>query len=240
MNKLNAAFFIIFLFMAGCDSDPGEKYYREAMELSESEPREKIIGLLTMAVNADPENNIYLFARGREYFDGGYYEEASEDISRTLSSMDSGLAYRYYIMGLTEGQLKKFETAKMDFLKAIELRPDNAQFYHGLALAEFMLGNLENALKAVDKALTSVPGQSRWGYTKGIILTHMSRKEEAVEQFGKTIYVFRVDKNNKTTNVYFDGNIEYERARNYARADLLTFWHYGGRWLPEIERYYRQ
>jgi tetratricopeptide (TPR) repeat protein len=239
MFKIKAALLIIFASLVSCNINEGEKYYREAMGLSEWEPRDKKIGLLTLAVNADPGNNIYLFARGREYFDGGHYREALADISGTLSSTDPGLAYRFYINGLTEGRLERFSEAKEDFLQAIKLSPDNAQFYHGLALSEMMLGNLHAALMAVDKALRSVPGHSRWRYTKGIILTLMSREEKAIEQFGRTVYTDRVGENNQITKIYFDGNVEYDRVWQFSKADLLTFWHYGGRWLPEIEIYYR-
>lgn len=222
---------IVFGPLMGCNSSPGYDEYIRALRLQkEGGSRAEIEQLLDKAIMLAPSNSQYFQERGRYYFDLAEYARAETDFSESIKL--NAHPYTYYLQGLTAGKLRKYDAARTAFLESIKLDPVNGQFHGGLALAELALGHLDDALAAIDKAKSLDKNFSRWRYTRGMILTHLRRFNEAAEELSTFIVYSKARPSGGIEDVYANGAREVARCRAMTPNDLQVFWHYGGRWSP--------
>lgn len=192
-----------------------------------------VASLLDDAVRLSPENPQYRRTRSGYYFDRANYEASYADSLRAAELEGSTSSYPLYTAGLAAGALGKYEEARKLFQEAIRRQPSNAQYFAGLALAELNLNHAEDALREIDVALRLAPNFQRWRYTRGLILSRMGRKDEAIGQFNGTVVFSLAQREGGIKDVYFEGNREFERCYALPADKMIRFWHYGGRWLGE-------
>jgi tetratricopeptide (TPR) repeat protein len=98
------------------------------------------------------------------------------------------MASGYFDLGLTYHWQKKYEEALQNFLKAVELVPNDAEYWDLLGNAYLNLKQLDEAQKALEKAIEVNPGYSLAYYDLGVVFSRMSgREKEAMKVFKQAI-----------------------------------------------------
>src|SRR4029450_7826366 len=129
-------------------------------------------------------------------------------------------AYNYYLRGrqLSLAWLKSdLLRARWMFAKAVELDPNYARAYAGIAACDSILysyhageASLESILATTAKALALDPKLAEAHASRGLALLHFGRSKEAVETFERAL---ALDPN------LHEGNVFYAR-HFYARGDF--------------------
>ncbi len=91
-------------------------------------------------------------------------------------------AERFYLEGVCHREKSRYETAILQFKKAIELSPRYSQAYEGIALTHDLMGQRESAHEYYAKAIEENPSSSRFYNNFGVSLLVAGRYEEAAER----------------------------------------------------------
>ena len=73
-----------------------------------------------------------------------------------------------------------YNQSRQAFKRALDLDPDDAEAWRGLALAHLGLGEQDEAKTALDRSIQIDPGSAQAWLDRGILLLEMGRAEEAV------------------------------------------------------------
>lgn len=144
------------------------------------------------ALRNDPEmkfarTNIGLSATenlGLAYMNLEKYAEAEACFQRNLHLVGS----TYFNLGLTLHRQKKYKEALTNFKRAVELVPDDPEYWDLVGNAYLELNRLEDAREALQRAIgiddTYVPAH----YDLGVVLSRMQgREEDALKAFNRAI-----------------------------------------------------
>jgi tetratricopeptide (TPR) repeat protein len=117
--------------------------------------------------------------------------------------------------------------------RAIEIDPLYKIAYKELAYVYYWVdgGNIEKAIRAVDKYISLAPNEPRPYFTKGYVYLSYGRLEQAIESFEKASDIQPGVADWELGNLYLYKR-DYEKADNYYRklaADKSKFWRAGGR-----------
>jgi tetratricopeptide (TPR) repeat protein len=82
----------------------------------------------------------------------------------------------YYNIAFSESQKKDYDKAEAAYKKAIEIKPDYAEAYSGLA-------NIYNATRKFDQAATASGGNADAMFNQGVILWNAGKIADAKKQF---------------------------------------------------------
>lgn len=99
---------------------------------------ERAADLLDEAVSADPLDAYAHMMKGRVLSELGYYEEAFNDVTKSIRMRPSAEAYA--VRGLVCVRQKSPEGARRDFEYAERMAPDNPMVYAYRAAGEFLEG----------------------------------------------------------------------------------------------------
>jgi tetratricopeptide (TPR) repeat protein len=116
---------------------------------------DEAIADLTRALEIDPTYIPSLSQRALIYQGTDRYAEALEDYEILLEL--SPTAEHYYDRGLAYLDMELYGKALDDFLVATEGTPESANYWNGLTMAYFRLMDIENALKASNRAIELDP-----------------------------------------------------------------------------------
>ena len=234
--------FLALCFCVACNESPAHRAYLRGIDDESNQSFETRLSHLSEAVRLEPNNAEFLKARGMLYFDNQKYDLAFADLDRSAKFEDRGRAYRIYLRGLCAGRLGHYEEARRDFERAIALRPLGGQFHGGHALALLALQQPSRALTSIEKAIEIEPRDHRWKYLRGVALACLGRQEESIREFGRVVaYTLAETPKQEETDVFFDGMREFRRVGACTPTDLVSHWHYGGRWLePSTLEEYRR
>jgi Flp pilus assembly protein TadD len=169
------------LLAAGCNGSRPEAN-RDATPPSADDPAEPD----DVPADATKETPEGAFARmieqGRQLTRDGKVDEARQLYQR-LAAEYPGRYEPHHRLGILADRQQHFDEARQCYARAIRLRPDNAELYNDLGYSLFLQGNLEEAERELLKAVALAPANPRCHNNLGLVYGHLSRYEEAFEQF---------------------------------------------------------
>lgn len=126
-----------------------------------------------------PKNAIHTAFRQAEQLElAGHYPQALA-IYQQLAKQQPRWPFAYFGIGSVYSALGRFEDARKNLRKAINLNPENPNFHAKLALVLNKLDDKENALIAADFALSAEPTNADFILNKAIILRYNGDPEAA-------------------------------------------------------------
>ncbi|MEP0069826.1 tetratricopeptide repeat protein [Pyruvatibacter sp.] len=150
----------------------------------------------TDAANADVAIALADLYRSTERFDRA--EAGYTRALNLLQSQSSRLWTLYYARGVARERQGKWDGAEADFMKALELEPDQPYVLNYLAYSWLEQDiNLEEALEMIQKAVDQRPNDGFIVDSLGWAFYQMGRYEEAVEQLERAV---ELDPNDATIN----------------------------------------
>lgn len=113
------------------------------------------------------------------------YHQAIKLINNALA-LDSKAHY-FNVRGFLNHEIKRYDEALKDKIKAIELEPDNARYYISRGATLNMLKRHEEALVDTTKAIELEPDNALYYDSRCITLNELKRHEEALKDITKAI-----------------------------------------------------
>ena len=111
-----------------------------------------------------------------------------------------------YHKGFALAKLGNSEDALLEFERALNENPGNAQAYHQKGQILVKIGRLDEALDAFNKSIALKPDNAQAYYDKGSALLKADRFEPAIEAFDQAIGIYPDD-----VNVYYSKGIALEK-----------------------------
>lgn len=201
-------------FGCGMGSSSPEEHMQKAIEYQQSGDSKAAIIELKNVLKQEPDNSNARWMLGNLYLEVGDGESAIKELSRAVQLGIKGaenehpLVRAYFMRGrfqdaldqlegeektaevlVLRGQgllgLKKTEEAKSEFEAALEMDAASLDALLGLATIHLQLGDTDNGLAQVEKALAVDNGFSRAWLLKGDILFVLQQPDAAIEAFQK-------------------------------------------------------
>lgn len=164
---------------------------RVAENLDALGDRNEAIRRLGNIVRANPQDIDALSVLGDLQRTDKRYTEAAETYTRALDAVagDSPADWRfYYVRGISYERAKQWPRAEADFLRALELRPDQPQVLNYLGYSWVDQGiNLEPALDLIEKAVAAAPNDGYIIDSLGWAFYRLGRFDEAVQALEQAV-----------------------------------------------------
>jgi tetratricopeptide (TPR) repeat protein len=138
------------------------------------------------AVRNDPENPDRYLDYTRVLMDLDRYDESEQFVREGLAVVPDAYALNVRL-GSVQMMSAKYDAARASFYKAIELHPDIAVAYAGVAQSYFKEGRHEEAVKVLETARAKVPRDFAIEYYYGLALVRLNRNQEAVSAFERAV-----------------------------------------------------
>ena len=152
------------------------------------------------------------------------WAESEEAYDRAIALFEEELETHwivYYARGITRERQKRWEGAEADFLKALDLRPDQPQVlnYLGYSYVE-MEQNLDQALDMIERAVAERPDSGHITDSLDWVLYRLGRYQEAVEHMERATELLPVDPivNDHLGDVYWAVGRKLEAQFQWRRA----------------------
>jgi tetratricopeptide (TPR) repeat protein len=146
---------------------------------------DQAIAEMQLAAQADDKLPYVHYYLGLAYRQKRNLEKAKDEFSRDLalhagaSASDTAVAYDYDQLGIVAYLQQQNQAAQRDFEEAVKREPGIGTSWYGLAKIYRDQGRYNQALKAIDHAMTIDPNSASVHYLRSQILTQLGRKEEA-------------------------------------------------------------
>ena len=164
---------------------------RVAENLDAMGDRDEAIRRLRNIVTANPDDVDALSVLGDLLRTDKRYAEAAETYTRALDVEpgDSPGDWRfYYVRGIAYERAKEWPKAEADFLRALELRPDQPQVLNYLGYSWVDLGmNLQPALEMIEKAVAAAPNDGYIIDSLGWAFYRLGRYDDAIEKLEQAV-----------------------------------------------------
>lgn len=173
-----------------------EAYVRQETQCIASGDFEKFESYYQKAVSIYPDRldayyqKALALNRQRQY--GDAVEFIDDEILGNEKIKDSGAALNnvYYLLGDSYEKLENYESAAVNYNKAIELDPENSDYYRDYAIALAYTGDMKKAEQALETAKSRGLNSVDINYVQGEILYNsgdaQSAKKLFLECMGKT------------------------------------------------------
>ncbi|MEM7386516.1 MAG: tetratricopeptide repeat protein, partial [Verrucomicrobiota bacterium] len=125
----------------------------------------------------DPENLYAHRIRGLAALNLDRHKEARQSIERTISG-DPDDPFPHYLLGLLHDKENRLLPARDHFLKALQLNPENADFWVQYGWNYAQRGDIEGAKEAADKALKLDPTHQEGKRLLAVANTHLENGDE--------------------------------------------------------------
>lgn len=171
-----------------------EMFIAEAEQLAGEGKYSQALQAYSQAIIADPQNPANYISSARLNIYSGDYLEAIENASNAVllnqtSSMGEALK------GFASGLMGNYLDAEASLNRAIELDPGNASAYAYLSLVlsqkiilgEQVLGDLDRAIDASQKAAAIAPDSIDAQWARGVVLEITANYEEAVAELERAV-----------------------------------------------------
>lgn len=153
---LVTAFAFAFLMGTSCgvpdDPKTAEDWFRKGKAYADDEMYGKAIECLTKAIEIDPELAEAYAYRGYSYYRMIQYEDAIQDLEKAMKLDTIFSEITYYYMGRSYYNVENYEKAVECFSNAIEINPEEADYYYNRASSYRRLNLLEEAEENFRKA----------------------------------------------------------------------------------------
>ena len=138
------------------------------------------------ALTANPDSDDVKFDLADAYFRKGDYTQAlaaAKQVSAAGQQHDALLS----LLGDVYAHLGDTAKATQIFLDAINLNPDNDQYYLSLALVELREKNVSGARETLQKGLTRIPSSGKIFWGLGIVSVLDGKTPQAEEDFVRAV-----------------------------------------------------
>lgn len=194
MQKYNEAY---SAYMAVCRSTLGSaaSYYAaaKAKEMTADADKAEVVALMDSAVakyskpygsDAAP----YLYERARVKAEMKNFREAVIDYNEFYDAMLGQVSAEFYITReQTEMQCRMFQQAIDDVNKAVEMEPNNVEYWVEKGGVHIRVNQIDEATKALEKAL-SIDDQNAGAHRMlGFCLVQQGKKKEGIEHLQKAV-----------------------------------------------------
>ena len=219
------------------DSNFSDYYYARGISKCGLKKYEEAIADLNEAITLDPNDAKNYSGRGmvKKYLK--LYDEALKDYNQALllDQNDINLnkdiieiitqKIKYYPKDINLYferanalyKLKNFKTALLDYNKAIELDPNNANIYYQRGLLQkdrWVYGQKYDAIKDFTKAIEIDSNKAEYYFQRGLCYEEItSHNEEAIEDFSQAIKL-----DSKKFQIYSHRGNAYYKNGNYEQA----------------------
>ncbi len=163
-------------------------YFGRGMALGRLDRLKEGIADLTQFINRNPESSIGYTKRGVRRIWNKDFKGATEDLKMAIF-FDNQNAEAYDDLGVALAQTGKSAEAIDYFRKARTIDPTYLKAHHNLGMALYIVGDLQNALGAVDDALDLAPNTKDTLLLKSTILEGMGRTKEAQNIRGRAEFL---------------------------------------------------
>lgn len=119
-----------------------------------------------------------LLTRSRQYLDDEQYQEA---LATLQEGAESPTPDWYSLKGRALSGLHRWEEAMEAFRGALQADPDCSEALTGVALLQFLSGDLQTALTNLDEAVEKAPQEGRPLALRGMVKAQMGRTEQALD-----------------------------------------------------------
>jgi Flp pilus assembly protein TadD len=164
---------------------------RVAQNLDSLGDREEALRRLGNIVRANPEDLDALSVLGDLQRTAQRYDEAAETYTKALALTGGnrpGDWRFYYVRGIAYERNKEWPKAEVDFIRALELRPDQPQVLNYLGYSWVDQGlNLVPALEMIEKAVEAAPNDGYIVDSLGWAFYRLGRYDEAVEALERAV-----------------------------------------------------
>jgi len=185
MLRLNAKLIYMPLLLGtacltGCASMPGSDWFGGT-----SLPSPKATLASPKWKKAKPDDIAAIgpqMAEGRNYERAGQPDKARKvyEELRVKYPENAVVAHR---LGIVADTQRRHGEAEQLFLFAIEKDPDNAEVSADLGYCYYLQGKLDKAEKYLSQAVAKQPTDGRYRNNLGLVLGHLGRDDEALDQF---------------------------------------------------------
>lgn len=144
--------------------------------------------------------------------------EAAREQYEALARLDPYEYFNHYRLGLVYQLLERLQDATLSYLKALNLKPDDAKANMQLGTVYFQLNDSKEAMKYASRAVELEPKSADAWVNYGLIL-------EANQQFAKAEEAYRksldLDSSNTGTRLYLAENLLTQKKYGEARSVLM-------------------
>jgi tetratricopeptide (TPR) repeat protein len=178
-----------------------------AYEASENAP--KALDAYRAAVRADPENPDRYLDYTRLLMDLDRYGEAVQIVQQGMRNTPDAYALNLRL-GSIQMMQGQYNQAGQSFQAAIQAQPEIALGYIALAQSDMRDGRDQDASQILATAREKLPPDSMLEYLYGLVLSHLSKTDEAIAAFQRSVAL-----NPETSEPH------YELGRLYFESGLM-------------------
>jgi tetratricopeptide (TPR) repeat protein len=161
------------------------------LNLADLDRYAEAIGHLKKALTSDPDDMRAYLALGGVYASQKNFKAAAELYDRAVQRIPKPTREHwniFYQRGIAYERLKEWEKAEPNFLKALELYPDQPQVLNYLGYSWVDMGiNLEKGLELIKKAVEQRPSDGYIVDSLGWAYYRLGRYDEAVEELERAV-----------------------------------------------------
>ncbi len=213
-----------------------------AANLDDLGDRDGAIAELSAIIEAEPDNVEALTALGDLLRSDEQFERAADAYTQVIEIVggDHPRDWRYYyVRGIAYERSGEWDLAEADFLRALELNPDQPQVLNYLGYSWVDQGiNLEPALVMIEKAVKAAPRDGYIVDSLGWAIYKMGRYEEAVRILEEAVRLLPNDPeiNDHLGDAYWfagrkrEARFQWTIAKSVDRRGVVT-----KRVLPKLE-----
>ena len=190
-----------------------EYFYQRGFCLTLLDKQEEAFKDFDQAIKFSPNNANYHYAKGLAYYHFKNNEEALKYFDQAIKLNPYISAYFNFRGKILCDCRNEYEKALKDFKKAVELDPNEADYYFEKGLAYYYLEKYKEALKDFSKAIKLNPKEAKYFYQKGYSYYLLNKNKEAIKEFHQAI---KLDPNND--QFIYNRGLAYYYLENYENA----------------------
>ncbi|NQU21694.1 MAG: tetratricopeptide repeat protein, partial [Candidatus Nealsonbacteria bacterium] len=185
---------------------------------------------------------------------------AARAIYERLIAAHPGRYEPYHRLALVADRQRRHREAESLYTQAIRLRGPCPKLFNDLGYCLYLQGKLDKAENAMRKAVAMVPANSRFRNNLGLVLAHLGRHDEALEQFQRggseadafynLAFVHASQERSEQAKECFRLALASDPSHERSRRALASFQEYekdpdaagdfcgdaaSGRWIPYVE-----
>jgi tetratricopeptide (TPR) repeat protein len=163
-----------------------DSHYLQGKEAYEAGDYARVLGLMNLVLEANPDLAPPHWYRGMAYFYLGDYESGLFEMEQALA-IDPEYALAYADRGLMYAALGDLDKAIADWERALEIDPSLAKVYHNRGMMYFNQGDYLRALDEYNMALVIDPTRTSSFYNRGEVFIHLGRYQECLDTANEAI-----------------------------------------------------
>lgn len=163
-----------------------EETLQNAKELRNAFKYSEAIALLTRALQRGGDARLF-YSRSKAFDLMEQPEEAIKDLSSAIELDPTNPKYFYDRGSILATDLKNNADAVVDFERALELRPDDAEAHHQCCLSLLLLGRAGEGFGHAQAALRLAPHDSLTHFCLGHAFSSLDRYDEAIASLKRAV-----------------------------------------------------